>query len=88
VPSIVEAGFPDLVAENYFGVSATPGTPKKSPTKLYKALAEGWQIPATRKKLERHRSDPQDPDPGRVRRLCRKAGQGLDPGGEGSGAKL
>lgn len=52
VPTIVEAGFPDLVAENYFGISGPPGMPKDVTDKLYKALAEVVQMPATRKKLE------------------------------------
>lgn len=52
VPTIVEAGFPDLVAENYFGISGPPGMPKEVVEKLNKALAEVVQMPATKKKLE------------------------------------
>jgi len=52
VPTVAEAGFPDLVAENYFGVSGPPGMPKEVVEKLYKALAEVMQMPEVRKKLE------------------------------------
>ncbi|MDB5804996.1 MAG: transporter substrate-binding protein [Betaproteobacteria bacterium] len=52
VPSIVEAGFPDLVAENYFGISGPPGMPKDVVEKLHKTLSEIVQLPATKKKLE------------------------------------
>jgi len=52
VPSIVEAGFPDLVAENYFGISGPPGMPKDVVEKLHKTLSEIVMLPATKKKLE------------------------------------
>lgn len=52
VPTIVEAGFPNLVSENYFGISAPPGTPKEIVDKLHKALTEAVALPATKKKLE------------------------------------
>ncbi len=52
VPTIGEAGFPNLASENYFGISAPPGTPKKVVDKLHKVLTEAVALPATRKKLE------------------------------------
>jgi tripartite-type tricarboxylate transporter receptor subunit TctC len=52
VPTIVEAGFPNLVAENYFGISAPSGLPKDVTDKLVKALNEAAAQPATRKKLD------------------------------------
>jgi tripartite-type tricarboxylate transporter receptor subunit TctC len=52
VPTIVEAGFPDLVAENYFGISGPAGMPREVVEKLHATLAEVVQLPATRKKLE------------------------------------
>src|SRR5205085_5841406 len=39
VPSVVELGWPQLVAENYFGVSGPAGLPKDITEKLNKALA-------------------------------------------------
>jgi tripartite-type tricarboxylate transporter receptor subunit TctC len=52
VPTIVEAGFPNLVSENYFGISAPPGMPKDIVDKLHKAFTEAVALPATKKKLE------------------------------------
>lgn len=52
VPIIVEAGFPNLVSENYFGISAPPGTPKDIVDRLHKAFTEAVALPATKKKLE------------------------------------
>ena len=52
VPTIVEAGFPNLVSENYFGISAPPGTPADVVEKLHKAFTEAVALPATKKKLE------------------------------------
>jgi tripartite-type tricarboxylate transporter receptor subunit TctC len=40
VPSVVELGFPQLVAENYFGVSAPAGLPKDITDRLARALSE------------------------------------------------
>lgn len=40
VPSVVELGLPQLVAENYFGVSGPAGLPKEVTDKLNKALAD------------------------------------------------
>lgn len=52
VPTIAEAGFPNLATENYFGISAAPGTPKEIVDKLHRALTEAVATPATKKKLE------------------------------------
>jgi tripartite-type tricarboxylate transporter receptor subunit TctC len=52
VPSIAEAGFPNLVSENYFGISGPPGLPKDVADKLHKAFTEAVALPATKKKLE------------------------------------
>ena len=52
VPSIDEVGFPKLVAENYFGISAPAGTPKEIVEKLHRALSEVVQMPAAKKRLE------------------------------------
>ncbi len=39
VPSVVELGYPQLVAENYFGVSGPANLPPDVVDKLAKALA-------------------------------------------------
>jgi tripartite-type tricarboxylate transporter receptor subunit TctC len=52
VPSVVELGLPQLVAENYFGVSGPAGLPKEVTDKLSKAVAEIVADPAIVKRFE------------------------------------
>jgi len=52
VPSVVELGWPQLVAENYFGVSGPAGLPKDVTDKLAKALADIVADPAVVKRFE------------------------------------
>jgi tripartite-type tricarboxylate transporter receptor subunit TctC len=52
VPSVVELGWPQLVAENYFGVSGPAGLPKEVTDKLAKALADIVADPAIVKRFE------------------------------------
>ena len=52
VPSVVELGWPQLVAENYFGVSGPAGMPKEVVDKLAKALADIVADPAVVRRFE------------------------------------
>ena len=52
VPTVVELGLPQLVAENYFGVSGPAGLPKEVTDKLSKALADIVADPAIVKRFE------------------------------------
>jgi tripartite-type tricarboxylate transporter receptor subunit TctC len=52
VPTVVELGYPQLVAENYFGVSGPAGLPKEVTDRLGKALADIVADPAIVKKFE------------------------------------
>jgi len=52
VPTVVELGWPQLVAENYFGVSGPAGLPKEVTDRLGKALAEIVADPAVVKRFE------------------------------------
>jgi tripartite-type tricarboxylate transporter receptor subunit TctC len=52
VPSVVELGLPQLVAENYFGVSGPAGLPKEVTDKLAKALADIVADPVIVKRFE------------------------------------
>jgi tripartite-type tricarboxylate transporter receptor subunit TctC len=52
VPSVVELGLPQLVAENYFGVSGPAGMPKEVTDKLAGALAAIVSDPAIIKRFE------------------------------------
>ena len=52
VPTVVELGLPQLVAENYFGVSGPAGLPKEVTDRLAKALADIVADPAIIKRFE------------------------------------
>ena len=52
VPTVVELGLPQLLAENYFGVSGPAGLPKDVSDKLTKALADIIADPAIVKRFE------------------------------------
>jgi tripartite-type tricarboxylate transporter receptor subunit TctC len=52
VPTVVELGLPQLLAENYFGVSGPAGLPKEVTDKLAKALADIVADPAIVKRFE------------------------------------
>ncbi len=52
VPSVVELGWPQLVAENYFGVSGPAGLPREVTDRLNRVLAEIVADPAITKRLE------------------------------------
>ena len=52
VPTVVELGLPQLVAENYFGVSGPAGLPKEVVDKLSKALADIVADPAVVRRFE------------------------------------
>ncbi len=52
VPTVGELGLPQLLAENYFGVSGPAGLPKEVSDKLSKALADIVSDPAIIKRFE------------------------------------
>ena len=52
VPTVLELGLPQLMAENYFGVSGPAGLPKDVTDKLYKALADIVADPVIVKRFE------------------------------------
>jgi tripartite-type tricarboxylate transporter receptor subunit TctC len=52
VPTVLELGWPQLVAENYFGVSGPAGLPADVTDRLYKALAAIVADPVVVKRFE------------------------------------
>lgn len=52
VPTVIEAGYPKLVAENFLGISAPAGVPKEVVEKIHKATAEVIARPEVLKRLE------------------------------------
>jgi tripartite-type tricarboxylate transporter receptor subunit TctC len=52
VPTVLELGYPDLVTDNYFGVSGPAGLPKEVSDTLARALADIVTQPAVVKRFE------------------------------------
>lgn len=52
VPTVVELGYPDLVADNYFGVSGPAGLPREVTDKLAATLAEVVAQPAIAQRFQ------------------------------------
>jgi tripartite-type tricarboxylate transporter receptor subunit TctC len=52
IPTVAEAGFPKLVAENFLGVSAPAGVPREVAERLHKAVLEVVALPDVAKRLE------------------------------------
>lgn len=88
VPTIVEAGFPNLVSENYFGISGPPGMPADVIEKLHKAFTEAVALPATKKKLEETGLVIQPMSVAQYSAYVAKQAKDWEPAVRASGAKL
>jgi tripartite-type tricarboxylate transporter receptor subunit TctC len=51
VPTLAEAGYPGILAENWYGMYAPAGTPKEVIARVYAELAKAVADPETRQKL-------------------------------------
>jgi tripartite-type tricarboxylate transporter receptor subunit TctC len=51
VPTLAEAGYPGILAENWYGMYAPAGTPKEIVARVYAELARAVADPETRQKL-------------------------------------
>ena len=51
VPTLAESGFPNLLAENWYGLYAPAGTPKEAIARLYAELNRAIHSPEVREKL-------------------------------------
>jgi tripartite-type tricarboxylate transporter receptor subunit TctC len=58
VPTIVEAGFPSLVVEDFVGFAVKRGTPKETVAQLNKAINKALDKPAVRESMARIGAQP------------------------------
>jgi len=58
VPTIVEAGFPSLVVEDFVGFAVKRGTPKETVAQLNKAINKALDKPAVRESMARSGAQP------------------------------
>ena len=73
VPTMVEAGYPEMVSSSWQGVFVPAGTPRAIVEKLHAALLATMDSPEIKKTLCRWRSGRRDqPDPGRLRIVRRR----------------
>jgi tripartite-type tricarboxylate transporter receptor subunit TctC len=63
VPTFLEEGFPNVVAEVWFSLSGPKGIPADIVNKVNAAVLKGWQDPDARAKLLRDAIDPEPMDP-------------------------
>ena len=52
IPTVIEAGLPNLVAENFLGISAPAGVPREAVDKIHAAMAEIIKRPDVVRKLD------------------------------------
>ena len=52
IPTVIEAGFPNLVAENFLGISGPAGVPREVVTAVHAAMAEIIRRPDVQRKLD------------------------------------
>jgi tripartite-type tricarboxylate transporter receptor subunit TctC len=58
VPTIAEAGYPDILGENWFGVLVPAGTPKEIIQVLHREIAKAVGHPDTKERLAALGLDP------------------------------
>jgi len=62
VPTIVEAGYSDLVLKSFFGIHVPVGTPKDVITKINAVVVKGIQDPGVVEKFAKSNVDPAEPN--------------------------
>ena len=72
VPTMIEAGYPAMTTEIFFGLVAAPGTPEPVVNKLAAAMKTALEDPALRDSLEKSGNDPQSSTPAQFRALVDK----------------
>jgi tripartite-type tricarboxylate transporter receptor subunit TctC len=63
VPTFVEGGFPNIVADVWFSLSGPKGLPADIVNRMNAAVLKGWQDADARTQLQRDAIDPEPMDP-------------------------
>ncbi|MGE0348494.1 Bug family tripartite tricarboxylate transporter substrate binding protein [Hydrogenophaga sp.] len=88
VPSVVEAGYPKLVADNFLGVSAPAGTPAEVVDKINKAVSEVVARPDITKRLSDLGVDPMPMSAAQFTQFVTDQVRDWAPAVKASGARL
>ena len=88
IPTIVEAGYPKLVAENFVGISGPSGMPAAAVAKLNAAVNEALRDPKFMARLEDLAFIPKPMTPAEFGSFVQKQVSEFQPAVKASGAKL
>jgi len=88
VPTVVEAGYPKLVADNFLGISAPAGTPKEVVDKINKAVSEVVAQPEVARRLADLGVAPDSMTPAEFTKFITEQVSDWAPAVKASGARL
>lgn len=88
LPTVIEAGFPNLVAENFLGISAPAGVPREVVDKVHAAMAEIIKRPDVLRRLDDLGTAPQAMSPAEFTAFVTNQVTAWAPAVKASGAKL
>lgn len=69
VPTVAEAGFPDLIIQDWFGIVVKAGTPSKIVQQINQAFADSLAKPHVKAAIEKLAAEPAGGSPAEFRRL-------------------
>ena len=88
LPTVIEAGFPNLVAENFLGISAPAGVPREIVDAVHRAMAEIIKRPDVARKLDDLGISPRAMSPAEFTRFVSDQVGAWAPAVKSSGARL
>jgi tripartite-type tricarboxylate transporter receptor subunit TctC len=88
VPTVVELGYPTLVAENFLGISGPAGLPQPVVDRIHKEMSEIVKRPEFVKKLDEQGVSPRPMTPAEFTAFVKKQVADWGPAVKASGAKL
>ena len=88
LPTVIEAGFPNLVAENFLGISAPAGMPREIVDAVHRAMAEIIKRPDVARKLDDLGISPRAMSPAEFTRFVSDQVGAWAPAVKSSGARL
>ncbi len=88
IPTVIEAGLPNLVAENFLGISGPAGVPREAVDKIHAAMAEIIKRPDVVRKLDDLGISPRAISPAEFTTFVANQVNAWAPAVKASGAKL
>ncbi len=88
IPTVIEAGLPNLVAENFLGISGPAGVPREAVDRIHAAMAEIIKRPDVVRKLDDLGISPRAMSPAEFTTFVANQVNAWAPAVKASGAKL